>query len=75
VDTQKDDMTNCAGLPAFKDFAADCPIAASLPEKSIELPNNVRMTRGDFDYVAAAVKDVAAAISAGTGARVAERRS
>ena len=75
VDTQKDDMRNCAGLPAFAEFAADCPIAASLPEKSIELPNNIRMTRGDFDYIAAAVREVAAAIASGTGPRVAQRRS
>jgi dTDP-4-amino-4,6-dideoxygalactose transaminase len=63
IDTQSDDMADCAALDAFKVSAADCPVAASLPEKSIELPNNVFLSRGDLDYIAAAVKDVAKAVS------------
>ncbi len=67
VDTQRDDMVNCAALSAFRDFAADCPIAASLPEKSIELPNNIHMGKGDLDRVAAAVREAAGEVARGTG--------
>lgn len=67
VDTQADDMANCAGLDAFKDFAADCPVAASLPGRSIEIPNNTTMARGDLDYIAASVRQVAREITSGPG--------
>lgn len=63
IDTQRDDMRNCAGLEAFKDYAADCPVAASLPERSIELPNNPRLCEADTDYIAESVREVAGIIS------------
>jgi len=66
VDTQRDDMRNCAGLDAFKRFAVKCPIAESLPETSIELPNNPFMTLADCDYIAEAVRMVAEEISGGS---------
>ena len=68
IDTQADDMADCAGLEAFKEYRADCPVAASLPGRSIELPNNVLMTRGDFDYVARCVREAAQEIAAPEGA-------
>ncbi|MCD6405542.1 MAG: DegT/DnrJ/EryC1/StrS family aminotransferase, partial [Planctomycetes bacterium] len=68
IDTQPDDMQNCAGLDAFKEFAADCPVAASLPDRSIELPNTPRLSEADTDYIAKSVREVAAIISsAGAG--------
>jgi dTDP-4-amino-4,6-dideoxygalactose transaminase len=67
IDTQADDMANCAGLEAFRQFAADCPVAASLPARSIELPNNTSLTKGDLDYIAASVRAVAAEIASPAG--------
>lgn len=63
VDTQADDMKNCAGLDAFREFAADCPVAAGLPEKSIELPNNMTLSDDDIDRIAEAVRQTAEEIS------------
>ena len=63
IDTQPDDMRNCAGLEAFSDYAAECPVAAGLPAKSIELPNNTSMTQSDVDYVAEAVRETAEKLS------------
>lgn len=65
IDTQRDDMANCAGLEEFSQFTADCPVAAGLPEKSIELPNNTSLSKGDLDYIASAVREVADIISGG----------
>ncbi|MHC4711834.1 MAG: DegT/DnrJ/EryC1/StrS family aminotransferase [Planctomycetota bacterium] len=65
VDTQRDDMANCAGLEAFKAFAAHCPVAEGLPGRSIEIPNNVHLSGSDVDYIAGAVTEVAAEVSAG----------
>ncbi len=66
IDTQRDDMRDCAGLEAFEAFAADCPVAASLPERSIEIPNNADLAPEDVDYIAASVAEVAHEISAGS---------
>lgn len=63
VDTQADDMRNCAGLEAFSKFAADCPVAAGLPETSIELPNNTTLSDSDVDRIAEAVRETAEEIS------------
>jgi len=63
VDTKRDDMRDCSGLAAFSAFKKDCPVAADLPDKSIELPNNVFLTQGDIDYIASAVREVADIVS------------
>lgn len=68
VDTQRDDMRNCADLAAFSEYAAECPVAAALPERSIELPNNEFLTDADLDYIARAVGEVAEEISGGSKA-------
>jgi len=64
IDTQADDMANCAALEAFNAYATACPVAASLPGRSIELPNNTSLAKGDLDFLAAGVREVAAAVSA-----------
>jgi len=63
VDTQRDDMADCSSLEAFSKYAADCPAAASLPARSIEIPNNPDLEEEDLDYIARAVREVAEIIS------------
>jgi dTDP-4-amino-4,6-dideoxygalactose transaminase len=67
VDTQRDDMRNCAGLDAFKRFASKCPVAEALPDQSIELPNNPFLSPADVEYIAGAVRETAEELSATAG--------
>jgi dTDP-4-amino-4,6-dideoxygalactose transaminase len=67
IDTQSDDMADCSSIEAFGAHAAPCPVAASLPSRSIELPNNTSIEKGDLDYIAASVREVAAEIAAFPG--------
>lgn len=67
IDTQADDMADCSSMEAFKAYAASCPVAAGLPSRSIELPNNTSLEKGDLDYIAACVREVAAEIAASPG--------
>ncbi len=57
VDTQADDLRNCASLEVFSNYRADCPVAAALPERSMELPNSATFSQTDIDYIAAAVRE------------------
>ena len=59
VDTQRDDMCACNRLDIFAGEAKSCPVAESLPAKSVEIPNNVNLSRENLDYIVQAVKEVA----------------
>ena len=59
VDTQRDDMSACNTIEIFGEEVKSCPIAESLPARSIEIPNNASLTRKDLDYIARAVREVA----------------
>jgi dTDP-4-amino-4,6-dideoxygalactose transaminase len=59
VDTQRDDMCACNRLDIFKEETKSCPVAESLPARSVEIPNNVSLSRADLDYIIRAVKEAA----------------
>ena len=59
VDTQRDDMSACNTLNVFAEEMKSCPVAESLPARSIEIPNNISLSWKDLDYIARAVKEAA----------------
>jgi dTDP-4-amino-4,6-dideoxygalactose transaminase len=59
VDTQRDDMRACNTLKIFAEETKSCPVAESLPQRSVEIPNNFYLSGEDLNYIARAVKEVA----------------
>ena len=56
VDTMPDDMSNCADLPPFREEKTRLRVAAGLPNRILEIPNNVRLKEEDVRYIAKAIK-------------------
>jgi dTDP-4-amino-4,6-dideoxygalactose transaminase len=48
IDTASDDMSDCSQLKPFIDQAGCCPVAAKLPERIVEIPNNQDLTEKDL---------------------------
>jgi perosamine synthetase len=56
VDTAPDDMSDCTTLAPFRQFELNVPVARSLPEKILELPNNPNLRENDIRYIARCLK-------------------
>jgi dTDP-4-amino-4,6-dideoxygalactose transaminase len=54
----KDEMSNCSMLDNFKQFRTDCPVAANLSGRMVEIPNNHFLGKEDILYIAASIKEV-----------------
>lgn len=60
VDTERDDMHSCSGLPVFKEDRQECPVARQVYDKSLEIPCNSFMTEEDILYIGGQIKEIAA---------------
>jgi dTDP-4-amino-4,6-dideoxygalactose transaminase len=60
VDTAPDDMSDCTTLAPFREYAADVPVARSLPARILEIPNNPDLREEDVRYIARSIKEGAA---------------
>jgi len=59
VDTAPDDMSDCSTLAPFREYKVDVPVARSLPERILELPNNPNLQEEDILYITRCVKEAA----------------
>lgn len=55
VDTKRDDMSACSTLKIFSEYRGNCPNAAELNRRSIEIPNNPFLDKKDISYIAGQV--------------------
>ena len=59
VDTAPDDMSDCTTLAPFYQYNVNVPVARSLPEKILEIPNNLNLREDDIRYIARCIKEAA----------------
>jgi dTDP-4-amino-4,6-dideoxygalactose transaminase len=61
IDTQRDYLSDCSKLPEIAS-PIRFPVAESLPEQGLELPNNLFLQEKDLDYISKCVQEIAAKI-------------
>jgi dTDP-4-amino-4,6-dideoxygalactose transaminase len=59
IDTVQDDMSNCLTLAPFRHEKADLRVAADLPQRILEIPNNPGLTEKDVRTIAQCINDAA----------------
>lgn len=57
VDTAPDDMSDCSTLPPFSQYEVNLPVARSLPERILEIPNNPDLHEEDILYIARCIRE------------------
>lgn len=59
IDSKRDDMSDCAGLDIFAPYRADCPVAGSLPARSVGIPNTSFLRETDVSYISKCIREIA----------------
>lgn len=56
IDTEKNNLSACPNLKIFNDYQSVCPVSQRLSRDSVELPNNIDLTKNDIHYIAGCVR-------------------